>query len=79
MVSGIHWGIWNSTHVGKKGLLCTEKYDPRVFITEVKLTEITQSATGFFKAFSEVSLSLANSIPVTCSIAKGLSSSRYRT
>lgn len=50
-----------------------------MFISEVKRTEITQSATGFFKAFSEVSLSLASNIPVTCSIANGLSSSKYRT
>lgn len=55
---------------------------PRPFLNGVNtllLTEITQSATGFFRAFSEVSFSLASSIPVTCSIAKGRSSSRYRT
>lgn len=51
----------------------------RIAINVSQLTEITQSATGFFKALSEVSLSLANNMPVICSIANSLSSSRYLT
>lgn len=47
--------------------------------TAYKLTEITQSATGFFRALSAVSFSLDRSIAVTCSILKTFSSSKYIT
>lgn len=43
------------------------------------LTEMTQSATGFFSALSAVSFSLVSSIPVTCSTLNTFSSSRYIT
>ena len=43
------------------------------------LTEITQSATGFFSAFSAVSFSLVRSMALTCSILKTFSSSMYIT
>ncbi|TNN47271.1 hypothetical protein EYF80_042537 [Liparis tanakae] len=41
------------------------------------LTEMTQSATGFFSALSAVSFSLVSSMPVTCSMLNTLSSSMY--
>lgn len=43
------------------------------------LTEMTQSATGFFSALSAVSFSLVSSMPVTCSMLNTLSSSMYIT
>lgn len=45
----------------------------------LKLTETTQSATGFFSAFSAVSFSLVSSMAVTCSMLKTFSSSMYIT
>lgn len=51
----------------------------KITVNGWQLTEITQSATGFFRALSEVSLSLASNIPVICSTANSLSSSRYLT
>lgn len=42
-------------------------------------TEMTQSATGFLRAASAVSLSLVSSIAVTCSMLNTLSSSIYMT
>lgn len=44
-----------------------------------KLTEMTQSATGFLRALSAVSLSLVRSIAVTCSMLNTFSSSMYIT
>jgi hypothetical protein len=43
------------------------------------LTEITQSFTGFFSAFSAVSFSLVRSMALICSMLKTFSSSMYIT
>lgn len=43
------------------------------------LTEMTQSATGFFRALSAVSFSLVRSMAVTCSMLNTFSSSMYVT